>query len=390
MSNGWGGPDPTAFNDTGNDYELGTKYTVNGAITINQVRLWHGVTDSNMNNRRAHVWSAAGTLLATAILPNTLPSGWNTWNLDIPVTLNAGQSFWVTYGVTDWYAAIFNAYGAGVPSADGLVTAIQGGFNNTPAIFPDTAGTTFYGADVVYAAGSNQPPTVGIAVVASDYLTASATLAIQDETPATVGYVIEWGDGASSSVSTLGPHAHVYAAAGTYAAMVTATDSAGLKDSAAAVVTVVAAPGAMRPNAELVAVRWLQGVSGMTAGMVATTLPRDNSTWAASGFVRVDGVVGGEIDTETGYRSAVASITLWAVNPSSQRPPWWKAARLGELIMADCEPPARGHRLLTTGTGYRNARVMSAIPRNDPRRVPGDSGAYAKYQMDLSLSWAIV
>jgi PKD repeat protein len=388
MSTAWGGADPTEFHDAGNSYELGTKFTANATITPTQIRIWHGTNDTPVANRRAHIWSIAGALLATAILPDTLPPGWSTYNLDASVPIGAGQQFWVTYQVTDWYAAILNAYGAGVPSADGQLTAVSGGFNTTLGQAPATATTTFYGADVVYT--GNVAPVVGLTATATAPLTASATLAITDETPASVTYKIEWGDGASSSVSTLGPHTHVYASAGTYAVMVTATDSAGLMDSAAVPVTVTAAPGAMRPNAELVAVRWLQGVNGIAAGMVATTLPRDNSTWAASGFVRVDSIVGGEVDAETGYRSAVASITLWAANPSSGRPPWWKAARLGELIAADCEPPARGHRLLTIGTGYRNARVTGVVPRNDPRRLPGDPGSYAKYQMDLSLSWAIV
>jgi PKD repeat protein len=390
MSNGWGGVDPASFVDA-SDYELGTHYLAVNDVTITHVRVFGG-TGSTFPGRVGRIWSAAGSVLASVSLPSTITPGWNTYALTAPLVITAGTDFWVTYSTVDAYGFL-GSITYPVNSADGNLRALGAGFHNTPTNFPDTPVTTgFFGIDVAYTPGAsgNARPTAGLAVDVTGPLQVQANVTITDESPATCSALVEWGDGTSSIRTGPGSVTHTYAAAGTYAVMVTVTDGGGLTDSAAVPVTVTAAPGAMRPNAEQVAVRWLQGVNGITAGMVATTLPRDNSTWAASGFVRVDSIVGGEVDAETGYRSAVASITLWAANSGSGRPPWWKAARLGELIAADCEPPARGHRLLTIGTGYRNARVMSAAPRNDPRRLPGDPGSYAKYQMDLSLSWAIV
>lgn len=387
MSVGWNGAAPTSFDDA-SDYDLGTKFHANADITISDIRIFGG-NSGNMGGRTAHLFSAAGGILATIVLPNTLTPGWATYALSAPVDINVGTDFWVCYDAIGSYGLV-NPGGYPVVSADGLVTATGAAFNNTPALFPDTSSAVFFGVDVQYTArAGNQRPVAGLTASANG-LNASAVVTITDESPASCSVAVEWGDGATSS--GIGPQtfAHTYAAAGTYAVMVTVTDVGGLTDSAAVPLAVTAPPGVMDPNAEQVAVRWLQGVSGITSGMVATTLPRDNSTWAASGFVRVDGIVGGEIDAETGYRSAVASLTLWAVTPTSGRPPWWKAARLGGLIIADCAPPVRGHRLLTIGTGYRNARVVGAVPLSDPRRVPSDPGAYAKYQMDVSLSWAIV
>jgi len=54
------------------------------------------------------------------------------------------------------------------------------------------------------------------------------------------------------------------------------------------------------PNTELVAMRWLQGLSGLAPAMVSTNIPRDNATWAASGFVQVVGAVGGAMNRERG------------------------------------------------------------------------------------------
>lgn len=43
----------------------------------------------------------------------------------------------------------------------------------------------------------------------------------------------------------------------------------------------------LRSNSELVAISWRGDVTGLTPSMVAATIPKDNSSWAASGFVTV-------------------------------------------------------------------------------------------------------
>lgn len=391
MSVGWSGPDPIAQLDGATQYELGAKYHVNSDVTIGSIRVWSPPSSHSYTARKARVRNAGQTsVLATATLDDVLPSGWTTYSLDSPVAATAGTDVWVTYDVQDTYGVVAPA---GFPrdSVDGLVTATGGAFATNPPAAPTNATANFYGIDLVYSAGigGNQRPVAGVTASAVG-LAASAVVTIADESPALCDVLLEWGDGATSAGSGPQTFTHTYTVPGTYAVLVTVTDPLGAVDAAATVLAVYSVPSGEDPNGEQVAVRWLQGVNGITASMVATTLPRDNNTWAASGFVRVDGVVGGEIDAETGYRTSVASLTLWAATPSSGRPPWWKAARLGSRIIADCAPPGRGHRLLTIGTGYRNVRVVGAVPLGDPRRVPSDPGAYARYQMDLSLSWAIV
>lgn len=141
------------------------------------------------------------------------------------------------------------------------------------------------------------------------------------------------------------------------------------------------------PNSELVAVHWLAQVPGIVPGMVSTNLPRDNATWAASGFVQVSGVVGGSPDLDVPRRNPVASLDLWGNAAASARPPWGKVARLGELIMAACYEDGTDHVLLDLGIHYAPARVIAAIALTEPRRIPGDKSGYAHYQMDLQLSW---
>lgn len=236
MSNGWGGADPTAFNDPATDYELGTRYTANDHITINQVRVWAPATSAALTNRRGFIRSTADVILGTAILPDSMPSGWSTYDLNAPVDVQAGVTFWVTYGTQDDYGAIASA----IPqtSADGAVTANLGGFNATVGNLPTTTSSTFFGVDITYDVIPSTAPTVGISLTKSG-LTVQATLTISDDTPATVTYRIEWGDGNAGGVSGLGPHPHTYAAPGTYAVLAVATDQDGNVDQAVALVTVL-------------------------------------------------------------------------------------------------------------------------------------------------------
>lgn len=242
MSVGWSGADPTGFSDgAGTSYELGTRYAAVNDVTINNVRVWAPASGASRTSRAGKIWSTGGALLATATMPNTLPSGWSTYALDTAVPLTAGSSVIVSYDTTDTYGATVGGFAYPLNSTDGNVQAVERRLNATPDLFPPSgAGNTFYGIDIDYTAGigGNQRPTVGISATAGT-LSASATLTITDESPGTVTYVIEWGDGQSSlGLTSLGPHNHTYAAAGLYAVMVTATDNGGLTDSAAAAVDV--------------------------------------------------------------------------------------------------------------------------------------------------------
>lgn len=237
MSVGWGGADPTGFQDAATDYELGTRYLANEHVTLNQVRVWAPATSAALASRRGYIRSTGDVILATAILPDSLPSGWSVYDLDAPVDLAAGTSFWVTYGTQDDYGAVVTALPQ--TSTDSALTANLGGFNGTVGNLPTTNGTTFYGVDVTYDVVPATGPTVGVTATRDD-LVAHATLTIADDFPATVTYVIEWGDGSSDGVSTLGPHDHTYATAGTYPILVTATDADGQTDAAVTVVRVSA------------------------------------------------------------------------------------------------------------------------------------------------------
>lgn len=148
------------------------------------------------------------------------------------------------------------------------------------------------------------------------------------------------------------------------------------------------------PNSELVAVAWLGTITGLTTSMVSTLLPKDTEAWATDGFVTIGGgdgsgggVIGGAPNLYMPLRAPVLSVHTWAVTPGSAKPPWGKAARLAELIVAGCYDEATMRRTLTLPTGYATARANEAYPLGEPRRIPGDQSGYAHYQLDLQLHW---
>jgi hypothetical protein len=145
--------------------------------------------------------------------------------------------------------------------------------------------------------------------------------------------------------------------------------------------------GPLPPTNELVAAAWLaQRVEGLTAGMVATSLPADTSTWADLGFVQVQALPGGVPDLDVPIRRPVFQVDAWAVNPSSAKPPWGKANHLAELIRIAVEGQAYSQPV-TLPDAYTDARVLSAYMVSEPLRMPGDPSGYARFTFDLALDW---
>lgn len=235
MTTAWTGADPIGFNDPGTSYELGTRFTAHDDVTISKVRVWAPATSAVVVNRKGYIWTTGAVILGTATLPDTLPSGWSSYDLAVPVNISSGVTFWVTYGTLEDYGAL-NPAGYSVFSADAALEATLGGYAFGVGNLPANTGNTFYGVDVDYALTSpSVAPVVGVTLTQTG-LDVSATLTVTDDDPGTVTYKIEWGDGSQTLTSSLGPHAHTYAAAGLYVVLVTATDVDDNTDSAAAAV----------------------------------------------------------------------------------------------------------------------------------------------------------
>lgn len=245
MAEGWDGAVPVAQDDGATSYELGQAFTVNGDITVSGVRVWHGPTSATVLNRSARIWTTGGAMVAEVLLDDALPAGWTTFEFAAPVEIESGTSLVLSYSTFRYYGAVAGGYPNA--SADGLVTYTSGLFTETAVpVRPTTGSASFYGVDLVYAAGiggNTAPVATLVATVAGRTVTATAT--VEDESPLTLTYRWEFGDG--TVIPDGDPvEEHTYAADGIYAVLLIVTDAGGLRDSAAVpVVARAGTPGGM-------------------------------------------------------------------------------------------------------------------------------------------------
>lgn len=143
---------------------------------------------------------------------------------------------------------------------------------------------------------------------------------------------------------------------------------------------------AHRPNNELVAVAWLKTIVGDAVG---TKLPRDQASWATSGFVQVR-TVGGSTNPHVPLISPVVSVDCWAVTPNAGQPPWGRANTLAEDIRAATYDPAAVRVAFTLPSGYDGAQLLEVYLVSEPIRQLTESDSFARYQFDMSLHWIAV
>lgn len=138
---------------------------------------------------------------------------------------------------------------------------------------------------------------------------------------------------------------------------------------------------------EAVAKAWIGQLAGFTAAMVGETLPRDNATWATSGYVTVTWA-GGSTVPEYRLESPVMDVRGWAVTPGSDDPPWNKARNLALTVQAGTYSLTPW--FLELPSCSENAVVKTAYVLGKPRRAFGDFGDYAVYALNLVLNWVPV
>lgn len=135
---------------------------------------------------------------------------------------------------------------------------------------------------------------------------------------------------------------------------------------------------------EVVSQQWAAQIVSVPTG---DTLPTDNTTWAASGFV-VCSDAGGSSNIYYPLHAPVYTFQTWACDPTSPFPPWGMARNLVETIRN--ETYQHLGRFLTLPNCDQNARVLQTYLVSQPRRVYGDLGAYAAYTVDVCLHWTPV
>lgn len=152
-------PAVTTDNDTAY-VNLGVRFSASQDGTIIGLRYYKGLADGGTHV--GAIWSATGTLLASATFTGESASGWQTVTFDNPVSIQAGQTYTASYNSQGRYANTPNyfssAYSVGpltVHAGNGYYTYGRG------TIFPQEAsGGTNYWVDVIFSptVTENLPP----------------------------------------------------------------------------------------------------------------------------------------------------------------------------------------------------------------------------------------
>lgn len=144
-----------------------------------------------------------------------------------------------------------------------------------------------------------------------------------------------------------------------------------------------------RPNNDVAAISWLKTLPGVPSNGVASSLPRDNSTWEASGFVTIQ-VISGQPDIYNPINRPVVQILCWANKANSEKPPWGRANNLAEEIKAACYGHPELYGYVQTPVHFGDVRVLSCYLLSEPRRVLADEARFAVYEFELQMHWVAV
>jgi hypothetical protein len=135
---------------------------------------------------------------------------------------------------------------------------------------------------------------------------------------------------------------------------------------------------------ENVALGWVAGLPGLSAAMVGDTLPTDNTSWAASGFITAV-VSGGGANIYYRLDEPVVTLQCWACQPGTSFVPWPKARNIAETIRVATY--LNQPRTVSPPLCDETAKVLSSYTLGQPRKVFGDLGEYAAFSVDVQLFW---
>lgn len=150
---------------------------------------------------------------------------------------------------------------------------------------------------------------------------------------------------------------------------------------------------------ELVGITWLKANGapfGIEVDKIASTLPRDATAWAGTGFLTVRALPGGSYAPNGTKRSTTLQVDAWwspsTASASSGKVPWAKANNLIEAVVMATEAPVTPYSsTLALPGAFPAVQVLSVYPAyGEPTRIEDDPNGYARYQLDLSVDWARV
>ena len=168
---GGGSPSATNLND-GQAIELGVKFRSSLAGYITALRFYKGTQDNGAH--AGNLWSASGTLLATATFTGETASGWQEVALPSPVAIAANTTYVASYySVAGYYVATGSYFTQAV--TNGPLTALANGTDGPNGLYRYGASgfpsqsflQTNYWVDVVFSAQPPGPDTTPPSVVST-------------------------------------------------------------------------------------------------------------------------------------------------------------------------------------------------------------------------------
>jgi hypothetical protein len=144
--------------------EVGVKFRTTTTGNVTGARFYKG--SANTGTHTAHLWTADGTLLATAAFGGETSFGWQQVSFPAPVTVQADTTYVISYHAPNGHYASDPGYFASSPTSRGPLTALADGTDGVNGVFSYGPTGTFptsswnasnYWVDVVFA-GSNAAP----------------------------------------------------------------------------------------------------------------------------------------------------------------------------------------------------------------------------------------
>ncbi|WP_227028034.1 DUF4082 domain-containing protein [Corallococcus soli] len=164
-------PDVAAANDSA-AVELGMRFRSDAPGQIKGVRFYKGA--GNTGTHTGSLWSASGTLLATATFQGETASGWQEVRFTTPVNITADTNYVVSYHApAGHYAATSNGFASALAAPPLHAPASGTGAGNGlyrygASGFPtDTFQATNYWVDVAFQPNDTTPPTAPTNVTAT-------------------------------------------------------------------------------------------------------------------------------------------------------------------------------------------------------------------------------
>jgi chitodextrinase len=153
----------------GVNYELGMRFTSTTAGHITAIRFWKDSSETGTHTGR--IWSAGGTLLASAVFSGETASGWQRTTLSSPLPIVANTEYVVSVNTGNTYYVSTNN-GLATAITNGSLKSIVGSNGRYGALgqFPTQSWqASNYFRDVEFAASVTTPPTALTYTASTDF-----------------------------------------------------------------------------------------------------------------------------------------------------------------------------------------------------------------------------